>query len=173
MPGFSSLKRDMTFVYFRSGLVAALLLASFPAMSVGQLDLPPYSTGYDAKRDPYADSQAALKLARDTDRKLLIEVGGDWCSWCHVLDRFLKENVRVASRLHETFVLLKVNVSDANENASFMATLPPAMGYPHMYITDSSGVVLHSQNTAQLIENNEYSEQQFMTFLDYWQSQSE
>ena len=42
-----------------------------------------------------------------------------------------------------------------------------------MYITDSSGVVLHSQNTGQFIENGEYSEQQFMAFLDYWQSQND
>ena len=158
---------------WRFGLMIVLLLISAPSMSSDKLDLPTYSTTYDAARDPYADTKAALLLARETDRKLLIEVGGDWCSWCHVLDRFLAEHDNVASRLHETFVVLKVNVSEANDNARFMATLPPAKGYPHMYITDSSGVVLHSQNTGQFIENSEYSEQQFMAFLDFWQSQSD
>lgn len=157
----------------RFALVSAFLLISFPAMTACELDLPAFSTTYDAKRDPYADTQAALKLARETNRKLLIEVGGDWCSWCHVLDRFLQDHSSVSARLHETFVLLKVNVSAVNDNARFMATLPPARGYPHMYITDSSGVVLHSQNTGQFLENKEYSEKQFVEFLDYWQSQSD
>ena len=85
----------------------------------------------------------------------------------------IKITSSVAARLHETFVVLKVNVSEANDNARFMATLPPARGYPHMYITDSSGVVLHSQNTGQFLENSEYSEQQFVAFLDYWQSQGD
>ena len=157
----------------RLGLMIALLLVTATGMTVDRLDLPQYSKSYDASRDPYADTKAALALAKETDRKLLIEVGGDWCNWCHVLDRFLSDHDNIASRLHETFVILKVNVSEANDNAKFMTTLPPARGYPHMYITDSSGVVLHSQNTGQFIENGEYSEQQFMAFLDYWQSQND
>ena len=161
------------FCPLRFVLMIVLLLASYAGISVDQHDLPPYSKAYDASRDPYADTKAALMLARETDRKLLIEVGGDWCSWCYVLDRFLADHDNVAYRLHETFVVLKVNVSDANDNARFMATLPPARGYPHMYITDSSGVVLHSQNTGQFIENSDYSEQQFIAFLDYWQSQND
>ena len=157
----------------RFGLMTVLLMVSAAGMTVDQHNLPQYSISYDASRDPYADTKTALALAKETDRKLLIEVGGNWCSWCHVLARFLSDHENVASRLHETFVVLKVNVSEANDNARFMATLPPARGYPHMYITDSSGVVLHSQNTGQFIQNSEYSEQQFMAFLDYWQSQGD
>ncbi len=48
----------------RIALICAFLLISFPAMTACELDLPAFSTTYDAKRDPYADTQAALKLAR-------------------------------------------------------------------------------------------------------------
>ncbi len=162
-----NLLRSLRFV-----MMLAFLLSSFPGMTANQLDLASYSIAYDAKRDPYVDIKAALKLASETNRKVLIEVGGDWCSWCHILDRFLKSHPSVALRLHKTFVVLKVNVSDANDNAKFMATLPPTRGYPHMYIANSGGKVLHSQNTAQFIVDKKYSEQQFMIFLDYWQSLS-
>jgi len=161
------------FCSIHPGLILVCLLVSFPGMAAKQLDLPQYSTVYDAKRDPYADTRAALKLARETHRKVLIEVGGDWCTWCHILDNFLKNHPVVASRIHNTFVVLKVNISDANDNAKFMETLPSARGYPHMYIADSSGTVLHSQDTAQFLVNKEYSEQQFILFLDYWQNQSD
>jgi len=171
--GIDLQKMSIPFRSMLSGLMLVCLLISYPGMAANQLDLPQYSTIYDAKRDPYADTKAALKLARETNRKVLIEVGGDWCTWCHILDHFLKKHPAVASRIQKTFVVLKVNISDANDNAKFMETLPPARGYPHMYITDSSGVVLHSQDTAQFLENKKYSEQQFMLFLDYWQSQSD
>jgi len=149
------------------------LLAGFPAQAVELGALPAYSRVYDVNRNPSADGRAALKLARETNRRVLIEVGGDWCSWCHVLDRFINDNPVLRSRFHETFVLLKVNVSDENDNAEFMASLPPNLGYPHMYVTDANGKVLHSQDTALLRENGKYSRQRFLAFLDRWQVRHE
>jgi thiol:disulfide interchange protein len=147
-----------------------LLPATFNAQA-SQLsgELPVYSRVYDASRNPNADGRAALKLAKETNRKVLIEVGGDWCSWCFVLDRFIREHPKVESRLHQTFVVLKVNISDENDNVEFMAAFPPAQGYPHMYVTDSSGNILSSQDTADFRENKKYSEARFMAFLDRWQ----
>ncbi len=132
-------------------------------------ELPVYSRIYDASRNPNVDGRDALKLAKETNRKVLIEVGGDWCSWCFVLDRFIKDNSRLESRLHQIFVVLKVNISEKNDNSEFMAVFPPAQGYPHMYVTDSSGNILSSQDTADFRENNNYSEVRFMDFIDHWQ----
>ena len=147
-----------------------LLPATFNAQA-SQLseELPVYSRVYDASRNPNADGRAALKLAKETNRKVLIEVGGDWCGWCFVLDRFIKEHPKVESRLHQTFVVLKVNISDENNNVDFMAAFPPAHGYPHMYVSDSDGDILTSQDTADFRENKKYSEDRFMAFFDRWQ----
>ena len=130
--------------------------------------LPAYSEGYDPARNPFADGRAALQLARDTQRQVLIEVGGDWCSWCHVLDRFLNEYPALQIRLHQTFVLLKVNVDEANGNAEFLAAFPRPLGYPHMYITDTDGTILFSQDTGEFLQDGKYSEQHFRTFLERW-----
>ena len=130
--------------------------------------LPAYSEGYDPARDPFADGNAALQLARESQRKVLIEVGGDWCSWCHVLDRFLNEHPALRIRLHQTFVLLKVNVDEANGNTEFLSVFPRPLGYPHMYITDIDGTILFSQDTAEFLQDGKYSEQRFRTFLDRW-----
>ena len=136
-------------------------------------EMPVYSRNYDEHRDPYVDGRDALDLARATNRKVLIEVGGDWCSWCHVLDRFIRQHPDIESRLHQTFVVLKVNISDENDNADFMSAFPPANGYPHMYVTDSKGNILHSQDTAEFRENKKYSRQRFMAFFDRWQNKDE
>jgi len=109
-----------------------------------------------------------LALARDSNRKVLIEVGGEWCSWCHVLDRFLNEHPSLRSRLNETFVVLKVNVDATNDNAEFLSAFPRTLGYPHMYITDSTGTILFSQDTAEFLQDGRYSEQRIQAFLDRW-----
>jgi len=130
--------------------------------------IPAYSQDYDPGRDPFADGRAALKLAKDTRRRVLIEVGGDWCKWCHMLDRFLSEHPSLAVQLNRTFVLLKVNVDETNDNAEFLSAFPRALGYPHMYITDSEGNILFSQDTAEFLDNGKYSRQRFQLFLDHW-----
>ena len=65
--------RSQFFVFF-----LFLLPAVFNAQA-SQLpgELPVYSLVYDASRNPNADGRAALKLAKETNRKVLIEVGGD------------------------------------------------------------------------------------------------
>jgi thioredoxin-related protein len=130
--------------------------------------LPAYSREYDAARDPFVDGRAALLLARQTGRQVLIEVGGNWCSWCHQLDRFLAENIQVWDKLNRHFVVLKINVSQENENADFMAGLPRPLGYPHIFISDPQGHIIYSKDTAELVKNGKYSKQQFIKFIDRW-----
>lgn len=41
----------------------------------------------DASRDPAKDLQQAIAVATKTNRKILLEVGGDWCVYCHIMDQ--------------------------------------------------------------------------------------
>jgi len=135
--------------------------------------LPEYSKVYDDQRDPFKDANAALLLARDTNRNLLIEIGGNWCTWCHKMDAFLLKNPKVYTALHSKYVLLKINVSDSNENEVFMKSLPPVLGYPHMYVSTANGKMLLSKDTAELQNNSGYSKEYWLAFLNKWQSQPE
>ena len=143
-------------------------LCLLPLFLSAQTSLPPYSRVYDPARDPFADGRAALQLARETNRRVLIEVGGDWCRWCHILNKFLAENQQIREQLHRNFVILKVNVSEANDNAEFMAGFPKPLGYPHFYITEADGRIIFSKDTAELLENSRYSAQRFQQFIDKW-----
>jgi len=145
-----------------------LLLALLPLTLHATAPVPPYSQGYDPARDPFVDGRAALKLAQETNRRVLIEVGGNWCSWCLQLDKFLAKNHQLREQLHRHFVILKVNVSDTNDNAEFMAGLPKPPGYPHIYIAEADGRIIFSKDTAQLLEDKRYSAQRFQQFIDKW-----
>ena len=131
--------------------------------------LPLYSTTYDPERDVFADGAAAIELASHTQRRILIELGGDWCKWCHEMDTFFDKNPDIKQKLHETFVMLKVNVSEANDNAAFLKAFPKPLGYPHMYVSDSSGKVLWSQDTAEFLKNGQYDRESFLSFFKRWE----
>ena len=143
-------------------LFFVLLQTSFAA------SLPEYSLKYDPARDAFQDGRDAIKLAKATNRRILIEVGGDWCKWCHLLDRFLDKNPEIKKRLHQTFVFLKVNVSDENDNAKFLKVFPMPLGYPHMYVTEKNGKLLLSKDTADFLVNKKYSVERFTAFFEKW-----
>jgi thioredoxin-related protein len=132
------------------------------------LNLPEYSVKYDPQRDPFKDGAAAIKLASETQRRVLIEVGGEWCKWCHILDDFLDNNPDIKVRLHKTFVMLKINVSNENDNSEFLKAFPKTLGYPHMYVTEKNGSVLWSKDTAEFLEKGKYSRDRFSVFFDRW-----
>ena len=153
-------------------IIVALLVTSSLSQAFAEIenDLPLYSKIYDDARDPFEDAIAAITLANASKRNVLIEIGGNWCTWCHKMDAFLEKNPDIYQSLHSNFVLLKINVSDSNENDAFMKSLPPVLGYPHMYVSTSSGKMILSKDTAELLNNGNYSREQWQAFIEQWQA---
>lgn len=135
-------------------------------------DLPLFSKIYDDQRDPFIDAKAAIALANQSNRNVLIEIGGNWCSWCHKIDAFLADNPDIYNALHQNFVLLKVSVSDVNENEKFMAGLPPVLGYPHMYISTGKGKVILSKDTAEFLHSGNYSRTAWLDFIEQFKAEN-
>jgi len=127
---------------------------------------------YDPARDPAADLAATVRTAQAADKRIVLQVGGDWCGWCHKLDRYIAEHPAVAQALNDGFVIMKVNKSGENDNAEFLAQYPKIPGYPHWYVLESDGTLLHSQGTAALEEGGSYSESALIDFLRTWSRQA-
>jgi thioredoxin-related protein len=144
---------------------AAWLLVTLLAVP---LAAAPGSLGYDPEADPSKDLRAAVEEARASGRRILVEVGGEWCSWCHILDRFVKEHQEIHSLWTTRFVTLKVNYSPDQPNEAFLGRYPKIEGYPHIFVLDSDGTLLHSQNTAALESGKSYSPEKMRAFLIRW-----
>jgi dienelactone hydrolase len=126
---------------------------------------------YDPGRDPFADLETAIERAQAEGKRILIDVGGTWCVWCSILDSYIEEHPAVAEKLRANYVVVKVNFSLENRNEPFLSRYPEIPGYPHIYVLDSDGTLLHSQNTAELESGNSYSEDAVLRFLDEWAPQ--
>jgi len=170
----ANIKFIMSLFMKRFPIIIAVLFTSFflsmPSYAINDEDLPKYSKVYDEESNPFKDASAAIKLAKETNRNVLIEIGGNWCGWCKKMDEFLVKNPVVYKKLHDEFVLLKISVSDTNENEAFMKSLPPVLGYPHMYVSTSSGKMILSKDTAELLDDEQYSKEQWLAFLNKWQA---
>jgi len=126
------------------------------------------SRHYDPARDPFQDLDAAADRAASANKKVLVMVGGDWCSWCHILEAFLAENPDVKNRLYGTFEVVKVYLGEENYNEDFFSYFPDLNGVPHFYIVSAERTVLGSQSTAELEKSRSYDKGRFMSFIDGW-----
>ena len=135
--------------------------------------LPDYSQGYDEQRDPARDLAAATIRAQQEDKQVLLLVGGEWCSWCQEMNRFLDREPALASQFNQTFVVVKVNVSKANKNEPFLKRYPEYIGVPHFYVLDAKGKLLESVNTGLLEKGKSYDEAKFGKFIAFFQPLSE
>lgn len=123
---------------------------------------------YDAKSDPAKELSRAVKAASKKDKRILLQVGGDWCPWCKKLDKLFRENEEISSLLDKHYILLKVNYSKENKNEKFLSKYPKIEGYPHIFVLDKNGKFIHSQNTGDLETGEYHDPAKVIAFLKKW-----
>ncbi len=123
---------------------------------------------FDPARDPVADLETAKVEARRGGKRILLDVGGQWCSWCHLLDAFVAGDAEIRSFRDANYVWMKVNYSEDNENAAFLSRFPAITGYPHLFVLEADGQLLHSQFTGELEKGKGYDRGKFFAFLRQW-----
>ncbi|WNH48463.1 thioredoxin family protein [Stenotrophomonas aracearum] len=127
---------------------------------------------FDPARDPVADLATAKVEAQRGGKRIVLDVGGEWCSWCHLLDAFVEGDAEIRSFRDANYVWMKVNYSEDNENAAFLSQYPQIKGYPHLFVLDAQGTLLHSQFTGELEADKGqpkgYNREKFLAFMKDW-----
>lgn len=125
-------------------------------------------TKFDPNRNPVQDLREAVAEAKFTNKRIILDVGGDWCVWCHRLDAFMETNEEIKNFVEKNYIMLKVNFSKENKNEKFLSHYPAIEGYPHFFVLEKDGKLLHSQNTGELEKDKDYDKDKFMEFLKKW-----
>ena len=123
---------------------------------------------FDPSRNPFDDLKSTVELAKNMNKRIILDIGGDWCVWCHRIDAFMNKTEEIKSLLDENFIVLKINVSKENKNEKFLAQYPAIEGYPHFFVLEKDGTLLHSQNTGDLEKDKDYESEKFISFLNKW-----
>jgi hypothetical protein len=103
------------------------------------------ATKFDPKRDAAADLVSAQTLAGFTGKRILVDVGGEWCRWCRMFDKFVASQPDIKTRIESNFVWIKVNYSAENKNVDVLSRWPKARGYPYFVVLEETGRLLHVQ----------------------------
>ena len=123
---------------------------------------------YDPKRDAAKDIADAVKEAQRTGKNVLVEIGGQWCVWCKYFDTFFEKNPALHQYREEKYVMVKVNFSKENENKAVISKYGQVPGYPHLFVLDKEGKLVHSQDTSKLEEGKGYNVAAVADFLRKW-----
>jgi thiol:disulfide interchange protein len=120
---------------------------------------------FDPARVAARDVELAVDKARAEGKHVLVDVGGEWCVWCHILDRFFAGDAEARTLRDRDYVLVKVNWSPANHNDALLSRWPKIDGYPHLFVLDASGRLVRSQSTGPLELGRGYDRDKVIAFL--------
>jgi thioredoxin-related protein len=152
-------------------LCAVMLSASVQAQVTDSARTAPRALAFDPARDAALDIRNAAAEATTDGKRILLDVGGNWCKWCRRLDSLFETNEAAASCLRDNFVVVKVNFSKENDNKELLSNYPKVPGYPHFFILESDGSFLHSQDTGVFEKNHGYDADTIIAFLTEWKKQ--
>lgn len=140
-------------------------LASGAALSIPASAASGEILHFDPSRDANRDVRAAVAAAARTGKHVLLEVGGNWCVYCKVLDHFFATNPSVNALRQKNFIFVKVNFSQENQNEALLRNYPQVRGFPHFFVVNGKGELVRSQRVATLGTQTGYSPERFTAFL--------
>jgi thioredoxin 1 len=146
-----------------SGIVALLaVLACIPARSA-ERDI------YPAPKQAKTDLAAALAASAATHKRVLLDFGGNWCTDCHVLERFFHDSANM-SILEANYVLVHVNVGRMTDNLDIAERyqIPLRKGVPALAVLGEHGELLYSQRTGEFEAMRGMQSSAVTEFLVQW-----
>ncbi len=128
------------------------------------------ATVYNPNADAEAEVAAAVKQAKNENKHVFLQIGGNWCSWCLLFNKYAHENDTVKTAFDKNYVVVHVNYSKEQKNVKLLASLgyPQRFGFPVFVILDANGNRLHTQNTSHLEQGHGYDTKTVLGFLENW-----
>jgi thioredoxin-related protein len=138
---------------------ASLLLAQPAKVSI-----------YNPNADARADVNEAVAKAASENKHVLIQVGGNWCSWCVKMNGLFHSNTTLDSLLKADYIFVHLNYSPENKNLPILEELgfPQRFGFPVLVVLDKTGKRLHTQDTGLLESGDGYDVNKIVSFLKGW-----
>jgi thioredoxin-related protein len=127
-------------------------------------------TLYHPEANAKAEIAAAVKKAAAGHKNVLLQIGGNWCSWCLRFNKLVTSTDSLNTYLNNNYEVVHVNYSKENMNEKLLAELgyPQRFGFPVFIILDDKGNRLHTQNSGYLEEGKGYSNTKVLEFFQSW-----
>jgi len=144
--------------------------APAPRVRIGSLaELPtPLPYPYDVDADAERALSAALKRAKATHRKVLVDLGGNWCADCRILAAVMDlPEVAAFVKAHYEVVMVDVGRLDRNTQIAKRYGLK-LEGVPSILILDGQGRLLDRGHEPALADARSMTPQALADWLARW-----
>ena len=111
---------------------------------------------YDPSLDGMKQITEAIAKAKVQGKHVLIQYGGNWCSWCVKFDAFCKADTGIYSP------------ENKNDAANKFLGNPTRFGFPVFIILNTDGKPIHIQDSGLLEEGPGYNKQKVTGFFRNW-----
>ena len=129
---------------------------------------------YNPRANAEKDVAQLVEKAKRENKRLLLQVGGNWCVMCYRLHAFLQTDSTLKNLLNDNYISYHLNYSPENKNSAYLARLgnPQRYGFPVLVVLNEDGELLHTQNMSLLLKGNGYDYEKIKNFLLYWRTKS-
>ncbi len=113
---------------------------------------------------------AAVQEAKEQNKHVFVQVGGNWCIWCARFNDFVTKDISIDSLIQKNYVVYHLNYSKENYNTGMMVKyrFPQRFGFPVFLVLDGEGQLLHTQNSEYLEEGKGYDKRRVIDFFSNW-----
>ena len=124
--------------------------------------------------NPYANVQKdvaeAVAKAKRERKHVLIQVGGNWCTWCYSFNSFIFREPTLKALVENNYVLYHLNYSKENRNLDYLKKLgfPQRFGFPVLVVLDENGNRIHTQDCTLLEKDHGYDFERIKSFFINW-----
>jgi thioredoxin-related protein len=129
---------------------------------------------YNENQDIRSDLKKATERAKKENKHVLIQLGGNWCSWCLRFHQMADGAKVIDSLLKADYVYTLLNVSQDKKKRDYQLFrefgYPNRFGYPVFVVLNGDGKVLHIQDSGVLehCQVKGYDTTKVVNFLEMW-----
>jgi thiol:disulfide interchange protein len=129
---------------------------------------------YDPQADGTTQVAAAVAQAKTSGKHVLVDLGANWCVWCHRLHDTFQQNPEVAAALEKNYVLVMIDVNHRQGKSRNDAVIgrydnPTKLGVPVLLVLDADGHLLVTQDSGALEDGKEgHDPAKIVAFLTRW-----
>lgn len=129
----------------------ALAQQETPADKPVRLEKEP--TLYDVNADASEQIAAALAKAKQENRRVLIQWGGNWCGWCIQLNDHLRADKDLRRKLLYEYDIVHIDIGRFDKNIELATKLGADLkgnGVPFLTVLSADGTPIANQETGSL-----------------------
>jgi thioredoxin-related protein len=125
---------------------------------------------YHPELDAKQQVTNALREAKKEHKNVILMVGGNWCRWCRMFQKFITDDASIDSIIKADYVFEHINYSKENKNLDLLKNLefPQRFGFPVFVVLNAEGKRIHTQNSAYLESGEGYNPEKTFEFFEQW-----